>query len=223
MPSGPRDGIVALQQLRVPMDSHARSGPVGGVEHSKRTPPPRAPEPADRDRRRARDSSNAARTLPDEATPPRRSAAYAPAIRPRTATADAPTPAGSHRGELVLVPVLGRPGQPVGAAARPGQGEPGGDALARDGPGRLQDQRLVADPHPAAHRHPLLRAGALGEAVVDGGGGDPPALLQLAAGQLVDRDVPPGRVGARPAVQGRVLRTFPGQVVVAQTAGRPRR
>ena len=139
-------------------------------------------------------------------------AAYAPGIRTsngsrrRTGT----RPAGQHRVQLGLVAVLGRSGQPVGAAHRPGEPEPDGDALARDRPGRLQHQRLVADPHPAPYRGPLLRAGALGEAVVDVVAAMPAALPQLAAGQLVDRHVPPGRVGRAASCAAR------------RTAGAPR-
>ena len=115
-----------------------------------------------------------------------------------------PSPVGhaaarEERVELGLVAVLGRAGEPVGAADGGGEGEPHVDALARDGPRRLQDQRLVADLEPSPHRRAPPRAGAFGEAVVDRGGGDAAADGEGVAGELVDRDVPPGRVVGRPA------------------------
>ena len=50
-------------------------------------------------------------------------------------------PVVEQRGELRLVAVLGRAGEPVGAADGGGEREPEVDALARDGAGRLEDER----------------------------------------------------------------------------------
>ena len=121
--------------------------------------------------------------------------------------------AGEQRVELGLVAVLGRAGEPVGAADGGGEGEPDVDALARDGAGRLQDERAVGDLEPSPDGRALLGAGALGEAVVDGGGGDPAAGGERVAGELVDRDVPPGRVVGRASSSG-------GRTAGVPTAGR---
>ena len=126
---------------------------------------------------------------------------------------------GQERVELGLVAVFGRAGEPVGAADGGGEGEPHVDALARDGPRRLQDQRPLGDLETASYRRPAPRAGAFGEAVVDRGGGDAAADGERAAGEVVDRHVPPGGVVGRPAHEVGVAGALPRQVVVAQHRG----
>ena len=106
------------------------------------------------------------------------------------------------------------------ASSAAGQGEPRVDVLARDRPGRLQHQRAaVGHPQRRTDLRPPPRDRSLVEAVVDGGGDDPPPLRERTAGRLVDGHVPPLRVVWRPRREPGVLLALPGQVVVAQHGG----
>jgi hypothetical protein len=121
--------------------------------------------------------------------------------------------------QLVGVAVLRGPGEPEGGPQRLRDPEAEVDVLARDRPRRLQDQQLGTHFERGAGGASCLRAGFLGEAVVDRGGRDPAARGELGPRELVDRDVPPLGVVRWPCGDVGVSLAFPRQVVVAQHGG----
>jgi len=117
--------------------------------------------------------------------------------------------------ELLLVIVFDRTGQPEGSANLLGESQTSRHVLARDRSGRLEHKSLVGfDTERCSGAGTIPGGGSHVEAVHQAGGHDA-VLRELAAVDLVDRHMPPGRIiGRRTEVGG--VGALPRQVVMTK-------
>ena len=117
--------------------------------------------------------------------------------------------------ELVLVIVLDCTGQPEGSANLLSESQTSRHVLARDRSGRLEHKSLVGcDTERCSSAGTIPGGGNHVEAVHQAGGHDA-VLGELAAAELIDRHMPPGRIIGRRTEVGSVG-TLPRQVVMTK-------